>query len=106
MTLKTVLADDTIDSLPERRSLMTIKEKVQSRLPIFGLSIYESRDLEEFTFVKDIVNREEDDAARVGFQYPAFFVHGDTLYLAIRSAFNNADNFHNSNHILFYKTEF
>ncbi|MBO5270949.1 MAG: hypothetical protein J6B77_09190 [Clostridia bacterium] len=48
----------------------------------------------------------DDTAARVGFQYPAFFVHGDTLYLAIRSAFNNADNFHNSNHILFYKTEF
>ena len=67
------------------------------------LSIYESRDLVHFEPVKDIVNRETEDAMKIGFQYPAFFKNDDTLYLAIRSAFNNADSFHNSNYILFHK---
>ena len=69
------------------------------------LSLYESDDLRHFSFIKDIVNFEEQSPRKYGFQYPAFALHENTLYVTIRSAFNNADSFHNSNYMLFYKTE-
>lgn len=69
------------------------------------LSIYQSKDLLEYTFLKDIVNFEDEDPRKYGFQYPSFVKDGNKLYVTIRSAFNNADNFHNSNYILFYKTD-
>ncbi len=69
------------------------------------LSLYESNDLKSFRFLRDIVNMEDEDPRQFGFQYPAFSLDGNTLYVTIRSAFNNADSFHNSNYILFYKTE-
>ncbi len=84
------------------------KTEIAARIPVGSyrnvLSIYKTYDFKDFTFVKDVINAEQEDAGKVGFQYPSFIKEEDTLYLAIRSAFNNADNFHNSNHILFYKT--
>ena len=35
--------------------------------------------------------------------FAKFIKEDDTLYVSIRSAFNNADSFHNSNYILFTK---
>lgn len=67
------------------------------------LSAYTSYDLKKFTLVKDIINYENEDAAKIGFQYPAFLKEDGCISLAIRSAFNHADSFHNSNYILFYK---
>lgn len=69
------------------------------------LSVYESYDLENYHFVKDIINYENCDAEKNGFQYPSFYKENKTIFLAIRSAFNNADNFHNSNYILFHKMD-
>ena len=69
------------------------------------LSLYESTDLKEYTHIRDIVNFEDEDPRKFGFQYPAFAVDGETLYVTIRSAFNNANSFHNSNYILFSKTK-
>ena len=69
------------------------------------LSLYESDDLKHFSFIRDIVNFEEQSPRKYGFQYPSFALHESTLYVTIRSAFNNADSFHNSNYMLFYKTE-
>jgi len=69
------------------------------------LSIYTSTDLKSFKFVKDIVNREYEDANDVGFQYPAFEIDENSIFIAIRAAFNNSDNYHDSNYILFNKTE-
>ena len=69
------------------------------------LSIYKTKDFNAFTHLCDVVNCEEEDPTKTGFQYPAFLLEGNTLSLAIRSAFNSADTFHNSNYILFYRTE-
>ena len=85
------------------------KTEIAARFPVGSyrnvLSIYKTYDFKDFTFVKDVINAEQEDAGKVGFQYPSFIKEEDTLYLAIRSSFNNADNFHNSNYILFYKTK-
>ncbi len=69
------------------------------------LSLYETKDLKEFKLIKDVANFEDKDPKKHGLQYPAFIKEGDTLYLAIRAAFNNADDFHNSNYMLFTKID-
>lgn len=67
------------------------------------LSVYTSYNLKSFTFLRDIINYENEDAAKIGFQYPAFLNEDGYISLAIRAAFNHADSFHNSNYILFCK---
>ena len=69
------------------------------------LSLYISDDLKEFTLVKDIFNYENLSASEIGFQYPAVVPDGDGFLLLVRSAFNGADTYHNSNYMLFSKIE-
>ena len=69
------------------------------------LSIFRTKNFRSFEWIRDVVNRENESANCVGFQYPCCIKRGNTLSIAIRSAFNQADTFHNSNYILFYKTE-
>ena len=65
------------------------------------LSIFESYDLESFSFVKDIFNFEHIHPEKIGFQYPNFIYENGNLSLMVRSAFNEPDNAHNSNYMLF-----
>lgn len=65
------------------------------------LSLYESKDLKSFALIRDIINFDSSDPAKVGFQYPAVIPDGDGISLVIRSAFNNACDCHNSNYMLF-----
>ena len=58
--------------------------------------------MENWDFVYDIVNRETDDVKTTGFQYPAVLPEEDGFLVAVRSAFNKPNNFHDSNHILFW----
>jgi len=67
------------------------------------LSMYETTDLENFTLVKDIFNFEHIHPKEVGFQYPAVLYENGEIRLMVRSAFNKADNSHNSNYMLFCK---
>lgn len=67
------------------------------------LSLFESQDLLEFQKVEDLIDYRHHDAQLFGFQYPAFLLEENTLLLTIRSAFNQANSFHNSNYILFMK---
>ncbi len=69
------------------------------------LSIFSSTDLENWDFVYDIVNRESDDVKTTGFQYPAVLPEEDGFLVAVRSAFNKPNNFHDSNHILLWKVD-
>ena len=69
------------------------------------LSVYYSADFSDWHLVRDIVNREEEPDRAVGFQYPCVLVEGDTLYMTVRSAFNHADSFHNSNYSLFFRID-
>lgn len=65
------------------------------------LSVFESYDLENFTFVKDIFNFEHIHPEKIGFQYPNFLYEDGKLSLMVRSAFNEPDNAHNSNYMLY-----
>ena len=67
------------------------------------LSVFESEDLENYTFVKDIFNYEHIHPEKIGFQYPTFLCENQEILLAVRAAFNEPDNAHNSNYILFCK---
>lgn len=65
------------------------------------LSLYVTEDLETFTLIKDIIDFREQDPQYFGFQYPCPILEEDGLRLSIRSAFNDANSYHNSNHMLF-----
>lgn len=66
------------------------------------LSLYVSEDLEDWKFVKDIVNCSDMDINKIGFQYPSVLIEGDEFLIASRTAYNGADNFHDSNYITFH----
>lgn len=67
------------------------------------LALYSSDNLEDWTHERDIINYENADEKKVGFQYPSFIVDNDELLLVSRTAFGGAENFHNSNRITFHK---
>lgn len=69
------------------------------------LSLFSSDDLLRFEKLRDLIDYRECDAEKYGFQYPSFLLEGDTLYLSVRSAFNQANSFHNSNYMLFMRVE-
>lgn len=70
------------------------------------LSVYISDNLEEFTLVKDIFNYENSRAEEIGFQYPVVVPDDDGFIMVVRSAFNGADTYHNSNYMLFLKLDY
>ena len=67
------------------------------------LSIFETTDIEHFKLIKDVVNFENEDPKKFGFQYPCIILEGDELLMAVRSSFNNADTFHDTNYCLFFR---
>ncbi len=67
------------------------------------LSMYTSRDLIHWKFWRDIENRGKMDPQKTAFQYPTVFEENNTLYLVSRTAYNGADNFHDSNFTTFYR---
>lgn len=69
------------------------------------LSLFESDNLLSFRKVRDLIDYSYMDAQKHGFQYPTFLLEENTLLLVIRSAFNQADTYHNSNCMLFMKTK-
>ncbi len=69
------------------------------------LSLYVSDDLEHWSLVKDLIDYSHLHRGKYGFQYPAFLAEEDGLSLMLRSSFNEANNFHNANYMLFAKLE-
>ena len=63
------------------------------------LSLYESDDLKKWKFVKHIVNCSDCDMLNTGFQYPSFLLDNNRIIVASRTAYNGADDYHNSNYI-------
>lgn len=77
---------------------------VGNRLPLRTiLSVFRSTDLRHWDFVRDIENQNQMPVKEVGFQYPAFLFDGDDLLVLSRTAFNKANNFHDSNMQTFYR---
>ena len=98
-------------ALPFGHSKFEIRRHASGRYIALGnrlprrtvLSVFVSDDLERWDFLGDIENRREYPVDEVGFQYPSFLFDGDDLLVAVRSAFNGAENFHDSNYIGFYR---
>lgn len=65
------------------------------------LSVFESDDLENFVFIKDIFDFSHVHPDKIGFQYPEVILENDKMLLMIRAAFNEPDTAHNSNYMLF-----
>lgn len=57
----------------------------------------------DWTCSKVLLDYSEQPAASFGIQYPYYFIEGDTIYLALRTAACGAENYHNSNAITFHK---
>ncbi len=68
------------------------------------LALYRSADLMEWELVKNVVDCSDCDKENTGFQYPYFLFEGDEILILSRTAYNGADNFHNSNYITFHRT--
>lgn len=71
------------------------------------LTMLRSADLVHWEVRRDILNYADncygEDDKKVGFQYPSFIFDGEDILLAVRTAINNAENFHNANHITFHR---
>lgn len=67
------------------------------------LTLFETEDMENFKFIKDIVNFEDQDPNLYGFQYPTYLYENGVLSLVVRSSFNGAEDFHNANYSLFFR---
>lgn len=65
------------------------------------LSVFETEDMEHFTLKKDVINYENEDPQKVGFQYPAFLYEKGALLMVVRAAFNGAHDYHDANYMLF-----
>ncbi len=67
------------------------------------LSLSVSKDLFNWTIVKDMIDGSDHTVDEVGFQYVDFIFDGDDIVYASRTAFNRANNFHDSNYITFHR---
>ena len=64
-----------------------------------------SENLEDWTVICDLINYEDEDPKKVGFQYVSFDFQGDDIIYLCRTAFNNAQSFHDNNYITFHRIE-
>lgn len=67
------------------------------------LSLGYSYDLEHWTTACDLINYEECDPKKVGFQYVSFSFDGEDIIYLSRTAFNEAQGFHDNNYITFHR---
>ena len=65
------------------------------------LSLARSKDGLHWEIVRRILDYSAYPAQETGFQYPYFMIEQDTLYLFIRTGYNGAHNFHDSNANIF-----
>jgi len=68
-------------------------------------SVFFSEDMENFRFLRTVVNRDMDDPEDVGFQYPATILEGDDLYVTVRASYGSAHACHDANYNLFFHLE-
>ena len=70
-----------------------------------ALSLARSEDGIRWKIVRRILDYSVYSPEDVGFQYPHFFLEGDTMYLSVRAGFNGSKNYHDSNAVIFLKTK-
>jgi len=59
--------------------------------------------LKNWELVTDLFDFRDHDMEKVGFQYVDFEIEGDDMLILIRTALNNAHNFHDANYSTFYR---
>jgi hypothetical protein len=69
------------------------------------LSLAVSDDLFNWHTVCPLLDYSNLDPEKVGFQYISFLIDGNDIVYLSRTAFNNAENFHNANYSTFHKIE-
>ena len=79
-------------------SRITGKGWVKERT-VLGLAY--SEDLENWHLLCDLVNYEDADYKKVGFQYVSFAFDGNDIIYLSRTAFNGARSFHDNNYVTF-----
>lgn len=67
------------------------------------LSFAVSTDLENWTEICDLLDCSDKDASKTAFQYVSFAFDGDDIIYLSRTAFNNAQNYHDNNYITFHR---
>ncbi|MBQ8214514.1 MAG: exo-alpha-sialidase [Clostridia bacterium] len=67
------------------------------------LSLMRSPDCKNWELACDLLDKRDEDPAKVGFQYVSFFIEGNDILYLCRTAMNNAVNFHDSNYITFHR---
>ena len=65
------------------------------------LALLRSKDLEHWEKIRDIYKYTNLSEEEVGFQYVSFIIDGNDILLLSRTAFNHANNYHNSNYSTF-----
>ena len=64
-----------------------------------------SEDCDRWEIVQNIMDMRDADPNKVGFQYTDFIIEDDKILFLCRTAMNGAENFHNSNYIIFDKIQ-
>ena len=67
------------------------------------LSLLRSSDLRHWEVAADLLDRREQDARLVGFQYVDFFIEGEDILFLCRTAQNGAHSYHDSNYSTFHR---
>ncbi len=67
------------------------------------LSLMYSKDLDHWELATDLIDRREDDAQLVGFQYVDFLIEENDLLFLCRTAMNGAHNYHDANYQTFHR---
>jgi len=65
------------------------------------LSLLVSEDCEHWEVLEDIMDMRDEDPDKFGFQYTDFMIEDDKILYVCRTAMNGAENFHNTNYIIF-----
>ena len=67
------------------------------------LSLMYSKDLENWHLACELIDKRDEDAKKIGFQYCDFEFDGDDIIYLCRTAINGANSYHNSNYITFHR---
>lgn len=67
------------------------------------LSLMRSADLLHWEVVCDLIDKRDEDAHAVGFQYVDFEMEGEDIIFLCRTAINGAHNFHDTNYSTFHR---
>lgn len=88
------------------KKYITIADYIYDKHKYFArnyLVLMASSDLKKWDIVCDLLDFRDEDAEKIGFQYIDFeFDNDDIIYLS-RTAFNNANSYHNSNYSTFHR---